>query len=510
MLNFRQLIRGVLSRRGGFNANKFPTPEDGWSITDKTTLFLYGKKLDTDSSEFDEELYEKVIYRAGGRENAVKEFSDYLKTNFGSLPFTDNINSLKFEESTIGELFPLENDAKGWFNTNAEKLYNNWLEGGDALFDVLGYYINNRIVINLNSVSDELKEEGISRQQPTEISNAVKNWWKRNHAGIKKPDAYRVQNFTPRIISGLSESEFNRFVDVVVEIVKKEDLDNPISNFFGDTSKGIANKQDFFSSILNNESNIFSKYISFVSPRRYKSGEDVRELGRGADYSAINAEFANYFWNNRDSIKEYEALGEEYTNLPRNEFIEKITADLRGSKNQAIRKLFNDYVKSTKVKGEIVDNPYIDVIGEVLSRAPKLTDYKPNFEGEYDADETLSLGAAFFNMISLLKLFDVDTNPIELLITETLETKANNKVITTEAKRPKPSIQRIVRRLSRRNESFSSDLEATVQSTLRPLRRNVISKIVEMFNSVDLNNLQYKEINNKRVIDVLREYDLVR
>ena len=40
-------------------------------------------------------------------------------------------------------------------------------------------------------------------------------------------------------------------------------------------------------------------------------------------------------------------------------------------------------------------NGYIEVIGEVLSRAPKLTDYKVNFDGEYDADETLSLGSAF-------------------------------------------------------------------------------------------------------------------
>ena len=140
-MDFDKISRRVLSRRGGF-----------------------------------EGLYEKLLFRAGGRENAVKEFSDYLKSNFGSLPFTDDINSLKFEESTIGETFPLENDAKGWFNTNAEKLYKNWLGGGDALFDVLGYYINNRIVINLNSVSDELKMEGISRQLPTEASNSVKNW----------------------------------------------------------------------------------------------------------------------------------------------------------------------------------------------------------------------------------------------------------------------------------------------------------------------------------------------
>ena len=510
MLNFRSLFREVLTRRGGFDASKFQTPEGGWTLKEKTSLFVYGKKLDTDSSEFDEELYEKVIFRAGGRENAVKEFSDYLKTNFGSLPFVDNINELKFAETTIGESFPLEKDAKGWFDTNAEKLYKNWLEGGDAFINVLGYFINNRIVVTLNSVSDELKTEGVNKALPTEVSNAVKNWWKRNHAGIGKLATYKVQNFSPRIISGLSEVEFNRFIDVVVEIVKKENLDNSISQFFGNTSKGIVNKQELFSSILNNEPNIFSKYISFVSPRRYKSGEDVKELGRGADYSAINAEFANYFWNNRDSMQEYNALGEEYTDLSRNEFIEKITADLRGSKNQVITKVFNDYVKSTEVETEMEENPYIEVIGEGLSRAPKLTDFKLNFDGEYDADETLSLGAAFFNMVSLLKSFDVDTKPIELLITETLEDEASEKVINTEAKRPKPSIQRIVRRLARRNQSFSSDLEAAIQSTLRPLRRNVISQILEMFNSVDLNNPQYKEINNKKVIDVLREYDLVR
>ena len=70
--------------------------------------------------------------------------------------------------------------------------------------------------------------------------------------------------------------------------------------------------------------------------------------------------------------------GREYTDLSRNEFIEKITADLRGSKNQAITKLFNDYVKSTEVESEMQQNPYIEVIGEVLSRAPKLTDYEVN------------------------------------------------------------------------------------------------------------------------------------
>ncbi len=509
-MNFRELSRGVLTRRGGFNPSKFPTPEGGWTLKEKTILFTYGKKIDVNSPEFDEELYEILILRTGGRENPIKEFSDYLKTNFGSLPFTDDINSLKFEGSTIGESFPLESDAKKWFDTNAEKLYKNWLDGGDAFIDVLGYFINNRIVINLKSVSDELKTEGFAKGLPTEASNSVKNWWKKNHLGIKKPDTYEVQNFTPRLISGLSESEFNRFMDVVVEIVKKENLDNPISKFFGDTSKSIVSKQEFLSSVLNNESDIFSKYISFASPRRYKSGEDVKEIGRGADYSAINAEFANYFWNNRNDIPQYKGLGEEYTDLPRNEFIEKITADLRGSKNQAITQLFNDYVKSTRAESTLVDNPYIEVIGEILSRAPKLTDYEVNFDGEYDADETLSLGAAFFNMVSLLKLFDVDTNSIELLIEETLESETNSKVIDTEAKRPSPSIQRIMRNLARRNESFSSDLEAAIQSTLRPFRRKVISEIVEMFNSVDLNNPQYKEINNKKVIDVLREYDLVR
>lgn len=508
-MDFDKISRRVLSRRGGFDASKFSTPEGGWTTKQKTSLFTYGNKIDKGSSDFDEGLYEKLLFRAGGRENAVKEFSDYLKSNFGSLPFTDDINSLKFEDSTIGESFPLENDAKGWFNTNAEKLYKNWLEGGEALFDVLGYYINNRVVINLNSISDELKMEGISKQLPTDISNAVKNWWNRNHPDIK-PEAYQVQDFTPRIISGLSDAEFNRFMDVVVEVVKKENLDNPISKFFGDTSKGIVSKQEFLSSVLNNEPDIFSKYISFASPRRYKSGEDVKEIGRGADYSAINAEFANYFWNNRNNMQEYSALGREYTDLSRNEFIEKITADLRGSKNRAITNLFNDYVKSTEVESEMQQNPYIEIIGEVLSRAPKLTDYKVDFDGEYDADETLSLGSAFFNMVSLLKLFDVDTKSVELFITETLEAEANNKVINTEAKRPSPSIQRIIRSLARRNESFSSDLEATIQSTLRPFRRNVISEIVEMFNSVDLNNPQYKEINNKKVIDVLREYNLVR
>ena len=508
-MHFDKISRRVLSRRGGFDASKFLTPEGGWTTKQKTSLFTYGNKIDKGSSDFDEGLYEKLLFRAGGRENAVKEFSDYLKSNFGSLPFTDDINSLKFEESTIGESFPLENDAKGWFNTNAEKLYKNWLEGGDALFDVLGYYINNRIIINLNSVSDELKVEGVSRQLPTEASNSVKNWWKKNHPDIK-PETYQVQDFTPRIISGLSDAEFNRFMDVVVEVVKKENLDNPISKFFGDTSKGIVSKQEFLSSVLNNEPDIFSKYISFASPRRYKSGEDVKEIGRGADYSAINAEFANYFWNNRNNMQEYSALGREYTDLSRNEFIEKITADLRGSKNQAITKLFNDYVKSTEVESEMQQNPYIEVIGEVLSRAPKLTDYSVDFDGEYDADETLSLGSAFFNMVSLLKLFDVDTKSVELFITETLEAEANSKVINTEAKRPSPNIQRITRSLARRNESFSSDLEAAIQSTLRPFRRNVISEIVEMFNSVDLNNPQYKEINNKKVIDVLREYNLVR
>lgn len=504
-----RVSRLVLSRRGGFNASKFPTPEGGWTTKQKTSLFTYGNKIDKGSSDFDEGLYEKLLFRAGGRENAVKEFSDYLKSNFGSLPFTDDINSLKFEDSTIGESFPLENDAKGWFNTNAEKLYKNWLEGGDALFDVLGYYINNRIVINLNSVSDELKVEGVSRQLPTEASNSVKNWWKKNHPDIK-PETYQVQDFTPRIISGLSDAEFNRFMDVVVEVVKKENLDNPISKFFGDTSKGIVSKQEFLSSVLNNEPDIFSKYISFASPRRYKSGEDVKEIGRGADYSAINAEFANYFWNNRNNMQEYSALGREYTDLSRNEFIEKITADLRGSKNQAIKELFNKYVKSTEAETEMGQNPYIEVIGEVLSRAPKLTDYSVDFDGEYDADETLSLGSAFFNMVSLLKLFNVDTKAVELFITETLEDEANSKVINTEAKRPSPNIQRITRSLARRNESFSSELEAAIQSTLRPFRRNVISEIVEMFNSVDLNNPQYKEINNKKVIDVLREYNLVR
>ena len=510
MLNFRKLYREVLSRRGGFNPSKFPTPEEGWTLKEKTALFTYGKKIDKGSSEFDEELYEILLLRTGSRENPIKEFSDYLKSNFGSLPFINDINSLKFEESTIGESFPLESDAKKWFDTNVEKLYKNWIEGGDAFIDVLGYFVNNRIVINLNSVSDELKTEGVAKTLPTEVSNAVKNWWKRNHAGIKKPETYQVQNFTPRIISGLSEAEFNRFMDVVVEVVKKEDLDNPISKFFGDTSRGIVSKQEFLSSVLNNEPDIFSKYISFASPRRYKSGEGVKEIGRGADYSAINAEFANYFWNNRNDMPEYSALGREYTDLSRNEFIEKITADLRGSKNQVIKRLFNDYVKSTEAETEMGQNPYIEVIGEVLSRAPKLTDYKITFDGEYDADETLSLGSAFFNMVSLLKLFDVDTKSVELLITETLEDEANSRVIEREAKRPSPSIQRVIRSLARRNESFSSDLEAAIQSTLRPLRRNVISEIVEMFNSVDLNNPQYKEINNKKVIDVLREYDLVR
>ena len=168
--------------------------EDGWTLREKTALFTYGNKLDKDVLIL-MKSYTKNYLEPEVEENAVKEFSDYLKSNFGSLPFTDDINSLKFEESTIGESFPLENDAKGWFNTNAEKLYKNWLEGGDALFDVLGYYINNRIVINLNSVSDELKIEGISRQLPTEASNSVKNWWKKNHPNIK-PEAYQVQDFT--------------------------------------------------------------------------------------------------------------------------------------------------------------------------------------------------------------------------------------------------------------------------------------------------------------------------
>ena len=78
-------------------------------------------------------------------------------------------------------------------------------------------------------------------------------------------------------------------MDVVVEVVKKENLDNPISEFFGDTSKGIVSKQKILSSVLNNEPDIFSKYISFASPRRYKSGEDVKEIGRGADYSAVSS-----------------------------------------------------------------------------------------------------------------------------------------------------------------------------------------------------------------------------
>ena len=58
--------------------------------------------------------------------------------------------------------------------------------------------------------------------------------------------------------------------------------------------------------------------------------------------------------------------------------------------------------------------------------------------------------------------------------------------------------------------NFSSDLEAAIQSTLDLLEETLFSEIVEMFNSVDLNNPQYKEINNKKVIDVLREYNLVR